>query len=89
MLNKIASIAKIIINTQVGNAKTIAQMGVLPAAPLVLANNIGAGISIAASVAATVKGLQALGGGSASGGNIPTNSAGGSAPQFNLSLIHI
>jgi hypothetical protein len=79
-----AGIAKIIINTQVGNAKTIAQMGVLPAAPLVLANNIGAGISIAASVAATVKGLQALGGGSASGGSVPSGGGGASAPQFNV-----
>lgn len=79
-----AGIAKIIINTQVGNAKTIAQMGVLPAAPLVLANNIGAGISIAASVAATVKGLQALGGGSASGGSVPSGGGGSAAPQFNV-----
>ena len=81
-----AGIAKIIINTQVGNAKTIAQMGVLPAAPLVLANNIGAGISIAASVAATVKGLQALGGGAASGGSVPSGGGGGGAtpPSFNV-----
>jgi hypothetical protein len=79
-----AGIAKIIINTQVGNAKTIAQMGVLPAAPLVLANNIGAGISIAASVAATVKGLQALGGGAASGGSVPSGGGGATPPSFNV-----
>jgi len=80
-----AGIAKIIINTMAGNAKTIGTMGVVPAAPFVLANNIGAGISIAASIAATTKGLAALGGGSAGGGgaNLPSANR-SSAPQFNV-----
>jgi len=80
-----AGIAKIIINTMAGNAKTIGTMGVVPAAPFVIANNIGAGISIAASIAATTKGLAALGGGSAGGGggNLPSANR-SSAPQFNV-----
>jgi hypothetical protein len=82
-----AGIAKTIINTQAGNAKTIAQLGILPAAPLVLANNISSGISIAATVAATAKGLAALGGGGAgSSSSVPGGGGGGSAPapQFNV-----
>jgi hypothetical protein len=80
-----AGIAKTIINTQVGNAKTIAQVGLPAAAPLVAANNIASAISIAATIAATAKGLAALGGGGASGGGA---SAGGGtptpAPSFNV-----
>jgi hypothetical protein len=81
-----AGIAKTIINTQVGNAKTIAQVGLPAAAPLVAANNISSAISIAATIAATAKGLAALGGGgSPSGGNNTTNQTGGAtAPQFNV-----
>ena len=79
-----AGIAKIIINTMAGNAKTIATMGAIPAVPFVVANTIQGGIGGAASIAATVKGLSALGGGDApSGGNIGS-SMGGAAPQFNV-----
>lgn len=80
-----AGIAKIIINTQAGNAKTVSQLGIPAAAPFVLANNISSAISIATALAATAKGLSALGGGS--GGSAPSmgsNSAGGAAPQFNV-----
>jgi len=81
-----AGIAKIIINTQAGNAKTVSQLGIPAAAPFVLANNISSAISIATALAATAKGLSALGGGG--GGSAPSmgnNSAGGSAaPQFNV-----
>jgi len=82
-----AGIAKIIINTMAGNAKTVATMGVIPAAPFVAANNIGAGISIATSIAATAKGLAALGGGGAGGGgsqNLPNANGGAPAPSFNV-----
>lgn len=81
-----AGIAKTIINTQVGNAKTIAQLGVLPAAPLVAANNISSAISIAATVAATAKGLAALGGGggSSASGSAPAGGSQTSAPSFNV-----
>ena len=80
-----AGIAKIIINTQAGNAKTISQLGIPAAAPLVLANNISSAISIATALAATAKGLSALGGGG--GGSAPSMggaSGGGAAPQFNV-----
>ena len=78
-----AGIAKIIINTMAGNAKTIATMGAVPAIPFVVANTIQGGIGVAASIAATVKGLSALGGGSApGGGSIP--SGGASTPSFNV-----
>ena len=80
-----AGIAKIIINTMAGNAKTVGTMGVVPAAPFVLANNISAGIGIATSIAATAKGLAALGGGGAGGGSqkLPSGNA-APAPTFNV-----
>ncbi len=80
-----AGIAKIIINTQAGNAKTVSQLGIPAAAPFVLANNISSAISIATALAATAKGLSALGGGSA--GTAPSmggTGGGGAAPQFNV-----
>lgn len=74
------SIAKIIQNTQAGNAVAVASPlnAVDPtyAARAKVLNTISAGIGIASTVAATAKGLQALGGGSApSGGGF--NSSGG------------
>lgn len=90
-------IAKTIINTQTSNAATTAQgaalalttggASVAAASALVLQNNIAAGISVAASVAATAKGLSALGvGGDTGGGDVPASSGGGggSVPQFNV-----
>jgi hypothetical protein len=84
-------IAKIIVNTQTANA-------VAAASPLNavdptygtrarIINTISAGIGIAANIAATAKGLAALGGGGASsGGNV--GGGGGQAPtpapQFNV-----
>jgi colicin import membrane protein len=78
-------IAKIIVNTQTANA-------VAAASPLNavdptygirarIINTIGAGIGIASNIAATAKGLAALGGGGApSGGNV--GGGGGSAPSI-------
>jgi hypothetical protein len=80
-----AGIAKIIINTMAANAKALA-LGPVLAPPTILANNITAGISVASSIAATAKGLSALGGGgSTGGGSLP--GGGGQAPappQFNI-----
>ena len=80
-----AGIAKIIINTMAANAKALT-LGPVLAPPTILANNITAGISVASSIAATAKGLSALGGGgSTGGGSLP--SGGGQAPappQFNI-----
>jgi len=97
-------IAKTIINTQASNAATIAQgaalaipsggASVAAATGLVASNNIAAGISIAASVAAAAQGLSALGKGGATGGRNPSTSGGNDSgtpsPQmmsgsFNLS----
>lgn len=89
-------IAKIIINTQAANAADRLYAATLgPVAgpsyltsKLVL-NKIGAGIGIAANIAATAKALGALGGGgSASGGGSAAGGGGGGgaapAPQFNV-----
>tara|TARA_R110000772_G_scaffold34191_2_gene83070 strand:+ start:323 stop:2194 length:1872 start_codon:yes stop_codon:yes gene_type:complete len=68
-------IATNIINTQANNAKA----GLNPA--IIAANNIRMGIGIAASVAATAKGLSALG---KSGGGETSQAPQGNAPSFNL-----
>ncbi|CAB4147201.1 hypothetical protein UFOVP516_17 [uncultured Caudovirales phage] len=84
-------IAKIIMNTNQANIQALANpanelsFGAYAAAKIPL-NYATAGISIASTVAATAKGLAALGGGgSASGGSMP--SGGGQSatpPQFNI-----
>lgn len=91
-------IAKLLIETNASNvaarasgtalAIPTAGASVAAAEALVLRNNIGAGISIAAMVAATGKGLAALkAGGSPSGGTPPSGGSGGGsvqAPNFNV-----
>ena len=73
-------IAKNIINTNAANARLTLEGGVTAPA-LITANNIRMGIGIASSVAATAKGLAALG----KGGAPSAEAAGGaSAPSFNL-----
>ena len=92
-------IAKTIISTKAANQAARAQgtalaiatggASVAAAEALVLRNNIGAGISIAGIVAATAKGVAALGGGGASpsgGGSLSEGGGGGGAqaPNFNV-----
>ena len=86
-------ISKIIINTQAANAAARLKYALLPggaglAAAEITLNKIGAGIGIAANLAATAKGLSSLGGGSAGGGgSVGGDSGGGSsapAPSFNV-----
>jgi hypothetical protein len=85
-------IAKTIINTQTANAAALATPQAIltsgaAAVPVIAANNIAAGISIAASVAATAQGLSALGtgGNPDGGGNLPAGGGGGvQAPSFNV-----
>lgn len=81
-----AGIAKIIINTMAGNAKAVAASPLTAGQPFVTANTIGGALGVASSIAATAKGLAALGGGGSSGsGSMPSGS--GSAPtppQFNI-----
>ena len=85
-------IAKTIISTQAANAGALATpQSILTsgaaAVPVIAANNISAGISIAATIAATSKGLSALGGGGAPSGSNPSGGGGGGgsstpAPQM-------
>ena len=77
-------IAKIIISTQAANAAARLKYSLLPggaalAAAEITLNKINAGIGIAANLVGTAKGLQALGGGSASGASV--GAGGGSAPD--------
>lgn len=93
----IAKIAENIVTTQAANAKIVAEgaalaipsggASVAAAAGLVAANNVSSGVSIAASIAATAKGLAGLGkSGDTGAGASATSGAGGgvSAPSFNL-----
>jgi hypothetical protein len=85
-------ISKIIINTQAANSAAKLKYSLLPggaalAATEIALNKIGAGIGIAANLAATSKALSALGGGSAKGGSVGGDSGSGTsapAPQFNV-----
>jgi hypothetical protein len=90
-----AGIAKTVIETQAANATATAQgaalaiptagASVAAAAGIVASNNISAGIGIAANIAATVKGLQALGGGGApKGGDIKGGRGQSNVPAFNV-----
>jgi hypothetical protein len=87
-------IAKMIINTKAANTAAKLKYAAIPgglafASAEIALNNVSTGIGIAANIAATAKGLKALGGGSA-----PSESVGGggggvtaptmSAPQFNV-----
>lgn len=85
-------ISKIIINTQAANSAARLKYALLPggaalAAAEITLNKIGAGIGIAANVAATAKALSSLGGGSPSGSSVGGDSRGGTsapAPSFNV-----
>jgi hypothetical protein len=83
-----AGIAKTIINTVAANAKAVAASPLTGGQPWVTLNSVSAGIGIASSIAATVKGLSALGGGGNAGSSSGAPSGGGggsaSAPQFNV-----
>ena len=89
-------IAKTVINTQAANSAAVLKYALLPGGLALAAaeksiNNIGAGISIGANIAATAKGLSQLkGGGSApSSGSVGGGGVGGGAipkapPSFNI-----
>lgn len=94
------SVAKTIISTKAANQAARAQgtalsiatggASVVAAEALILKNNISAGISIASQIAATAKGVAALGGGGTppSNDNSPDGGGGGGggtfAPSFNV-----
>lgn len=73
-----AGIGRIIINTQVANAKAAAMSPLTLGQPWVTINNISAGLGIASSLLATRKALGELGGGSA--GSAPQLPNSGNAP---------
>jgi hypothetical protein len=80
-------IANVILNTNVGSSKEVATKGIFGlATSTILYAKMG--ISIASILAASAKGLQALGGGgsgaSASGATGAGGGGGTSAPQFNI-----
>jgi hypothetical protein len=91
MAESAAGIAKIIINTKAANAAARLKYALLPggvalATAEAAMNNVSAGIGIAATIAATAKGLSALGGGGSPGGSAVGGEGGGAgaAPQFNV-----
>lgn len=79
-----AGIAKIIINTMAGNAKAVAASPLTAGQPFVTANTIGGALGVASSIAATAKGLAALGGGGSSGGGSMPSGQNATPPQFNI-----
>lgn len=84
-----AGIAKIVINTVAANAKAVAASPLTGGQPFVTLNTISGSIGVASSIAATVKALSALGGGSV-GGSPNSGSIGGGVggsstpPNFNI-----
>lgn len=106
IVEQAAAVAKIITSTQVANAKAlgtpqaIATSGAA-AIPVITANNIMAGISIASAVASVVKGINQIksaspSGGGGGGGSAPNMGGGGGggavappiAPQVDSTLIN-
>ena len=84
-----AGIAKTIINTVAANAKAVAASPLTGGQPWVTLNSVSAGIGIASSIAATVKGLSALGGGGNAGSSsgAPSGGGGGSAPAPSFNVV--
>lgn len=84
-----AGIAKTIINTVAANAKAVAASPLTGGQPWVTLNSVSAGIGIASSIAATVKGLSALGGGGNAGSSsgVPGGGSGGAAPAPSFNVV--
>jgi hypothetical protein len=81
------AIAKIIANTQVANAKSIAASPLTAGQPFVAINTISAALSIASSISAVVKGIRAIKGanvksGGGSTGGSPSLGGGTVAPPL-------
>jgi hypothetical protein len=75
-----AGIGRIIINTQVANAKALALSPGTFGQPFVTINKVSAALGIASSLLATRKALSSLGGGGSAGTAPTLNTVGGSAP---------
>ena len=86
------SIAKMIMANNAANIGALATPQAIAtsgasAAPVIAFNNITTALSVATTIAATAKALQAVGGGSAGGApssGAAGSAAGGNAPQFNV-----
>ncbi|MDG3582048.1 hypothetical protein [Galbibacter pacificus] len=85
---QVASVAKIISNTGVANAKAAAALPLTGGMPFVAINSIAAGLGIANSVLSAKKAISQLGGGASpdSSGEISANnsSSAPNAPSFNI-----
>ncbi|QLG46052.1 coiled-coil domain-containing protein [Costertonia aggregata] len=87
IVEQVASVARIISNTGIANAKAVAASPLTAGQPFVTLNSVSAGLSIASSVASAAKAIGKLGGGG--GGLQRDNPNGGNsaqpiAPEFNL-----
>ena len=82
-----AGIARIVINTAAANAKAVGQFPLTLGQPWVAINSISAGIGIAGSIAATAKGLSALGKGGKTGGGAKVPSGGSSSGKPSYSIV--
>jgi hypothetical protein len=86
VIEQAASIGRIISNTAVANAKSVAALPLTAGQPFVTINTISAGLSIAASIAAATKAIRQInsagsGGGAAGGGGGASLSSPISAPR--------
>ncbi len=83
VVEQAAAIGKILVNTGIANAKSIAASPLTFGQPWVAINSISAGLSIAASVAAGAKAIQQINsadsGAPASAGSVPAAGRGGAA----------
>jgi len=80
IIEQAAAIAKIVQNTAIANAKSVAASPLTGGQPFVAINTISAGLSIVSSIAAGLKAIQQIknadSGSAPSGGSIPRASAG-------------
>lgn len=60
LFEKGVAASRVIISTQVANAKTAAQMGAIPAIPFIIANNVMMGVSLATIAAQAIQGMSKI-----------------------------
>lgn len=85
IVEQVASVARIISNTGIANAKAVAASPLTAGNPWVAINTASAGLSIASSIASASKAISKLGGGgSVSGDSSAGQGSQSQAPSFNL-----
>lgn len=77
VVEKAGAVGSILVNRQIGNAKAVAQLGPIAAAPFVTLNNISTGISIASVLASTIKSIQEMNSVGIPGGSVSAGGGGG------------